>query len=107
MKLIKIAMAIFLAVVSLYALKSFFGVTASTVTTLMCGGEHVRNVSALDPDFRTKVVRIMDDLRKAGFELQVSSAYRSQDHQQCLYRLSRFIEKYTSRSGFTKLKWSC
>ena len=78
-----------------------------TVTGLFCGGGQIRDTSALDPRFSQKVLPVMDELREAGFDFQVSSVYRSPKLQECLYDLSQHIQNATGRNGLTQTKRSC
>jgi hypothetical protein len=75
-----------------------------TLMGFQCAGEQSRDMSSADPRLRSRVEPIMKTLRSEGYKFQISSVYRSRERQECLYDISRVIERHTGQSGFTKTK---
>jgi len=62
---------------------------------LICDGEQSRDLATMNPRLRKKVIPIIESLRQAGFDFQISSVYRSLERQKCLYSLSDRLKQVT------------
>ena len=80
-----------------------------TTVELVCEGEDNAQLQDMDPRLRKKILPVMETLKKEGFELEISSVYRSPDRQLCLYNLSKSIKRFSFgySNGVTSTKKSC
>ena len=80
----------------------------STVEVL-CEGQDTARLEDMHPQLQRKVLPIIETLKKEGFNLTVSSVYRSPDRQVCLYNLSQTMKRvsFGYTNGVTSTKKSC
>ena len=84
--------------------KALLDAATGTVTGLYCPGEQLRDMSSAHPRLRKRMEPVIKALRSEGYDFQITSVYRSPERQQCLYDISRLVQRHTGRNGFTKTR---